>query len=552
MKMRIAVVGELQGSSSLAAKAERMLGEITMQLGQKLPAYELELLMSPEYTDESLREWCFKQDASVFLCSMKEYSGKERIPTAITLETSFRSIIGESICNRADAILGFWNEEPYEHKGATLELLNLACQKKIPCAWISSRDLQTYCVLGSILEPYSSALFKTTAYPLTEIEEEAKITEERDGRLIELCIKQRNRFLGKHKASQTVFEGKEDLFLKEDYVFGEEDKENDVIRKSILGQFKACDERAIYYNERFQSLIYVRSILPFIATLFLALGFYAKSVIGDLLCVAFPAHSAGITIALQWVGGFGYVLHALVNLGVYYLSKNSSVRRWRNLFVENRSMAELLRLFLHFEPYGIRIDLFRYCSDNTERAGRLKHLTDNELTGEQHVNQRSIRHCLEHVHELLDEQLEYHKGSELRYKSIVNSLMTRWKYLSAVAFLFTVGRGIFQGVLIYKDLGPYEGLYGSVANALTLLIPGIAAYFFSKASMNNYIFNYNNHKLMQEKLGSIRRRLDGLLKRDNIPIEMMNAITDELAQAMIGDDSLKWQLQYMNTEIKPL
>ena len=35
MKMRIAVVGELQGNSSLAAKAERMLGEITMQLGQK-------------------------------------------------------------------------------------------------------------------------------------------------------------------------------------------------------------------------------------------------------------------------------------------------------------------------------------------------------------------------------------------------------------------------------------------------------------------------------------------------------------------------------------
>ena len=234
MKMRTAVVGELQGSSSLAAKAERMLGEITMQLGQKLPAYELELLMSPEYTDESLREWCFKQDSSVFLCSMKEYSGKERIPTGITIETSFRSIIGESICNRADAILGFWNEEPYEHKGATLELLNLACQKKIPCAWISSRDLQTYCVLGSILEPYSSALFKTTAYPLTEIEEEAKITEERDGRLIELCIKQRNRFLGKHKASQTVFEGKEDLFLKEDYVFGETDKKGYPINGKMI------------------------------------------------------------------------------------------------------------------------------------------------------------------------------------------------------------------------------------------------------------------------------------------------------------------------------
>ncbi len=553
MKMRIAVAGELKGSSGLSTKAERLLGEVTMQLGQKLTSYELQLLMSPEYTDESLREWCLKQDAAVFLCSMKEQPDKaEGISGHITLETSFRSLIGENICNRADAILVLWNEEPYEHKGATLELLNLACRKKIPCVWISSKDQKVYCVQGSILEPYSPAIFKTVAHPINELTEESEPLEKSGGKFVELCIKQRNRYLEAHRASGAVFEGTEDNFLREDFAPEEGDVENESVRRRILGQFKACDEKAIIYNERFQSVLYMRSVLPLTATFCLALGFYAKSVIGDLLCILFPACRDGITLAAQWVGGLGYVLHAFVNLAVYYLSKSENIRNWRDNFVNNRSMAEFLRLFLHFEPYGIRIDLFKYCNDDRERAVMLKHLTDNEEAEDQYVDQRTIRHSLGHINELIDEQLEYHKGSELRYKSIVDSLMTKWKYLTALAFLFTVGRGIFQGVLIYKDLGPYEGLYGSVTNALTLMIPGIAAYFFSKASVNNYIFNYNNHKQMQKKLEAIKRSLEGLLKRDNIPIEMMNAFTDELAETMIGDDSLKWQLQYMNTEIKPL
>ncbi|MGN1202631.1 MAG: hypothetical protein ACI4RF_04995, partial [Eubacterium sp.] len=62
----------------------------------------------------------------------------------------------------------------------------------------------------------------------------------------------------------------------------------------------------------------------------------------------------------------------------------------------------------------------------------------------------------------------------------------------------------------------------------------------------------NNHTKMAERLSSIQEKVALAMEQEEIPIEIVNAMIEELAEVMLLEDTSRWQHQYMNSSFKPL
>ena len=554
MKLRIALVGEFPGLEELYRKIDLILEEMIAYLTDEVKDCGIEFLLAPEYTGELWFDWLKKQKGAVTILSMEKSTAfRDRDGRRITIDTAFRNLIGESLCDRTDAMIALWNEKPYERKGATWEVLSLAYKKSLPCVWLSSVSQNVYCIHKSYYELYSPAKLREMTEGFTEDCFLEELRDLKPGRFIQFCMKLRARYLARYKADQSRFEGKTDRILQDDFQPEAEDGFYEPVRQRLLQKFRVFDSNAIILNDCFQSVIYVRSILPFIATVFMAVavnvnGILGKTFVGGALGQTETEYSSVAT----WIAAAAFFLHALINLFVYRLSKSERIGGYRADFVESRTLAELLRIMLHFKPYGIGLDLKKLCSGNDKMKQYLGHLCDEEETSDVHIDGCAIRLALTRVDELLDEQIAYHKRSVVRYKGIVTSLTKWWENLAKISFAVVIFRSFFQAVLNSPGFAAVQGLYGGIANLLAMILPAWAAYFSSKSAQNNFVYNYNNHSRMAEKLTELKERIDPLLLRDAIPMELVEVIIGELSDIMVAEDSAEWQRQYMSTEIKPL
>ena len=70
--------------------------------------------------------------------------------------------------------------------------------------------------------------------------------------------------------------------LRKDYRMPESFRDREPLRDKLLEQFSAFDQSAVLLNRQYQGALYWQAILPFIITLFLALGFYPEDILGAL------------------------------------------------------------------------------------------------------------------------------------------------------------------------------------------------------------------------------------------------------------------------------
>ncbi|MCR4656893.1 MAG: hypothetical protein K5770_11780 [Lachnospiraceae bacterium] len=553
-KFRIALVGDYRDKPEINHKIKLVLSELKAHCADDQTVSEF--IVSPMYTGEEFIKWAEDSKTPFCVYSTKTQSKNhnelnEGASEIYVEDTAFRSLIGEAVCNRIDAALTVWDEDVYELKGATWEFMSLAYNRKVPCIWISSKTFRVYCILNSYYEPYSSEKLSEMLTPLKD-GPEIESAPEKPKRAVKYCMHLRKKYLAKHKRASAGIEYIEDPVMKEDFEPEPEAIEGEFARKKLLSMFNGFDTAAVSYNEYFQSIVYMRSILPFIATVLISVGFYANGLFGRIFAIFAPDYGKGILAVTSWAAGVGFILHAIVNLIVFNLSKSEGIERIRRGYIDNRFIAELLRILIHFSPYGISLDLNRFCAGDKKLACYIKHSLDDDKRRVYNIDQGSMRMAIRHIIELIDEQVSYHKISAARFKSISDSLSKWWKILFKTGFAVTILRGVFQGVLNYMDMGEYEGLYSTFANAVAFLVPAWAAYFSSKSTQNNYVYNYNNHELMISKLSVIRNRLDLLLKREQIPMEIVEVVISELSEIMLLEDTSQWRRQYMNTVIKPL
>ena len=256
-------------------------------------------------------------------------------------------------------------------------------------------------------------------------------------------------------------------------------------------------------------------------------------------------------------------IYGAINLYTYRLSRNQQILQWQHDFTNNRYIAEMLRILIHFLPYGVSLNIGKLCGENNRLYTYIKHLIDDAEPEEQNINQKNLHDMLQHTKELLDDQITYHQSSEQRYEKIVSSLDKWGKRIMYIGLAVVIGRGVLQFALVLlktiQEVNNTElinptiiSIARSFLNMLALLLPAWAGYFTTKVQQNNFRYNLNNHQQMISRLNMIREKVVRVMKLDDIPMEVVNTMILELEETMMLQDSLEWYHQYMNSSVKPL
>lgn len=558
MKMRIVLAGELPIDQHLFGKIDLLVGQISGYLCKDDADVQLQMLMSASYTSKSWMKW--NETYQFPLCSYKMQGDDDnaaQYAQIIRKDTLLRNLIGEAICDKADALIVVWNEDVMEMSGATWELMRIAYDRKVPCIWISTKSQQIYCLWESYYKKYTPQYLSAMSEPLQSSELQPAVIEDKKGWMMTFWEKRRMVYLKKHKAETMVYPSEEDYLLKQDFKMEEETSKGEAVRHVLLDKFNRFDAAAIELNSRFQTTLYQRSVLPFIATIFLAVGFYVETLLGKTVSGIVPEAASVATLLAGLLAGTGFLIHGCLNLYVFRMSKSQNVYRWQSDFVYDRYVAEILRILIHFSPYGVVLNLRKLCGRNRKMYMTIKHLTDDAEPAEQNLDRKVVLSILQHMKEMLGDQLAYHEASRNRYKAIVNSLEKWGQIVFYFGFGMVVGRGVLQFALALFPLNYINGMdmnsiVRSFLNMLALLLPAWAGYFATKAQQNNYRYNLNNHENMLSRLHTMRERVIHAMEQEEIPMEVFDIIIEEFAEIMLVEDTIGWQQQYMNLSVKPL
>ncbi len=559
MKIKIALAGELPPNQEIFSKIDLLIGQIGDYLCRDGAESDIEILISPSYSGKEWLHWSENRDFSVCACCLADdpYDTKP-YHQILWVDTRLRNLLGEAICRKADALIVTWNENTAELSGATWELIKNAYDRKIPCIWISTKSQQTYCLGDSYYKKYSEEYLYQFCTPLpAEALHPAPIDVKKNW-LFTFWEKRRTNYLIKHKADTAVHPILEDNLMKPDFEMEPETSEGEPVRKILLDKFHAFDRAAIQLNANFQTMLYQRSVLPMIATLFLAVGFYAETLLGKTLSLMIPNFKNPIMITAYLLAGIGFFIHGFLNLYVYRLSKSRQIKYLQKEFLNNRHTTEALRILIHFAPYGVDLDLRHFFAKDSQLYRNIRHLTDHVEAKEQHLDQKTASYIFHHIKEMLNDQINYHKSSVLRYENIVSSLEKLGNTIFYIGFGTVLARGILQFILIlFLVIEPNNGtdinsILRSFLNMAALLLPAWAGHYSTKLQQNNFSYNLANHRHMLSRLNALYDRIVNAEKQEELSVEMFFAVIDELTETMLVQDTLKWRQQYENSMIKPL
>ena len=557
MKFNLAAAGYMPDDNERCQQIDGMIGQIAQFLseGEKSETPQINILISPEYSGGYWETQAKKNGLSVHGYAL--LSDREKLTDCartVCIDSSLRSVIGESMCNSADLLLLVWNEDVAEMDGATWELLQLAQRIKTPCIWISSKTGEIYWTDESCFEPYHTDYMRELCRNMKADVITPTIHNKNKSFYIALGEYFNNRFLRRHKAQSSVMNAEKDVLLRDD--FSEEgNSEGEKLRKDMLDKFRRYDGAAVEYASRYHAVMYWRAILPFITTIFIGIGFYISAIFKLM-----PYGRDTLIGNADIIAGVGFLIHGLLNLYVYFLSKDDRIRRSHSKFINTRYIAEMLRVLIHFVPYGISVNLRKLSRGNKNVYATIRNFICETDCGSLEMNRDKVGVVCTHTIEMVEDQINYHRVSKERYKLIIDKLDKWYKWLFSLGFISVILRAFLQFAMAVKPLhfsiGGIEfdnGLMSSLANMVAMMLPAWAAYFSSKMVQCNYRYNYENHMRMEENLTEELKRLKHINKLDSpVLVEALANVAENLAQTMLVSDTGTWHSKMQAADVKQL
>ena len=542
---QLAVAGDLPDDQKIYQQIDELIGQIKgyLFLGKKGEDPTIRMLASPAYTGSQWKGRAKLGGFPLQVCCLDDAGEEWSVDSEllVRMDSPLRSIAGEWLCSQADLLLVVWNESLTEFSGASWELIQMAHRKKTPCVWISSKTNQIYWSQETYYDKYGPNRLRELCEGLKSNEIKPNFQVGERSPLIDLGARLQRRFLQKYKAQAEAMPADCDVLLKEDFHFSNQDSTKKEIHSVLFEQFQNFDRSAVELSSRYRAVIYWRAILPMITTIFLAIGFYAETLFSFAWLPA-----AGIS---PWaiLAGVGFLIHGLLNLYVYGLSRDKHVQQWHQGFLNDRYIAEMFRVFLHFMPYGVSLDIRKLSGKNRDIYNLARGVIREVQPYSMNVDQKDMKEMLGHVQEMLKDQVAYHQESGARYGRVADSLEKWNKWIFSAGFIVVVLRAVLQFVIVYIPLsGASNGIsttsfVRSFANMTALLLPAWASYFSSKLSQCNYRYHSRNHKRMETQLSEELNRVEQLLELEHgVPLEVINTVAEELAEIMLVEDTAAW------------
>jgi len=554
----VAVAGVLPTDQWVYDQLNIQLKRIREYMEQEDDGAELRFIASPGYTSSAWFEWIPQTGCGVTgYFNAPDPAMEKACDRTMTMEDVMPDTLGDMLCNRSDLLLAVWNEDVLEQGGATWALLKMALKKRLPCIWISTRTRHIYWQEKTVYDTYEPERLRQAVHVLFRTVNEPIPHERSLSPLLRAGAFLYNRFLGKYKATHMFIDSQQDHMLQDDCKMGVESAGAEACRRRLLSHYRRFDRAAIAFNDLYQAVLYWRAVLPWVTTIFSAVGFYATGVFAAL----------ELPFKVNWgiVAGVGFLIHGFLNLYVFLLSKSTRIKSYQQGMIVNRQLAEMLRILIHYVTFGIYPEMRRLCGENREVYATLRQiiLEAEPQTACRRISREAYVEAFRRTDELLSDQISYHKRSAERYSRVVRHL-DRWSRIAFyIGFGFILARAALQFAMSLPqvvipgyDIGngiELSRFIPSFANMLALMFPAWFSFFSSKLSLCNFQFNRDNHQKMLKLLRGEQDNFNHLKQNaDVVPAEVLQTITESLTELMTEEDNAVWVKQYEGTRIQHL
>lgn len=463
------------------------------------------------------------------------------------------------VTSQIDVALVAWDGKESSHDGYIWGFIRECKKNHTPCIWINTTDLQKmYWVEHAYFEVFDEGKLKRHVDLLFEVPEAAG-KEDRPflSGVWEVLY---NRYLAKHPVVQSNppdgsdGERVTDVLLEPGHT-AFEDKLQHGNYERMREYYLRFDQEAVRLSKKFRASMYFRSVLPFISTLFVAVGFYVETILGAITTVSICGLQVWTVLA-----GIGFLMSAAVNLYGYWMSQNTSVREYRSQFLQKRYIAEYLRIALHLLPYGIVVNEapLNEAIKNQEAHNRtavimIRRIIRRSVPVDCVLDQAAYRELLDNLSLMVKEQIAYHQKTAARLGSIATKLSRYNVAIFWIGFTLVMARGGLQFALAVigndvKDNWPklngenINVVMRSFSNLLALTIPAWALYFSQKSDMNNFSGLARHSKETARNLGTLSQNIDEIKSQNTIQYEALYSLAEDVLRHQVAEVSV-WYAQ---------
>lgn len=322
-------------------------------------------------------------------------------------------------------------------------------------------------------------------------------------------------------------------------------------RKRIEDKFRQFDEEANRTAKQYREAIYFRSILPFISTIFLAVGFYIETLLGGVLRTGDQASNIWMVVA-----GVGFLVSALISAYAYFMKRSKAVSYSQPGFLNARYIAEFLRVVKQFSPNGVPLSPY-FVKDKALMTNARDILRD-QAPESYTIHSKTSKQLVESTLEWIDSQIAYHQRTRLRFEKIVKRLGRFRESVFWIGFALVILRGLIQFVMPFirdgiTDVygGTWVGYIRSFANMLALLVPAWALYFSTKLSLNNFEGLYQHSEKAILELRQLRQNVEYLNTDRTVTYEALMALSEDVLSTQISEVN-DWYAQTKTKTIERL
>lgn len=460
---------------------------------------------------------------------------------------SYPNMVAEYVVNKSDAVILLWDGKQNFQEGIPWMVLQFCKQKKVPYYLLNTERLEKISFSSdSYYVPYTSENVKKYVASLYDYEEKA-VTEEPIA-LSGLWMKLHDRFIRKYKLKAKNVPYVEDKLLSASFFAdGNKEAKNHAM---LTEYFSYYDQKAVEASSLYRASIYFRSILPMLTTIFIAVGFYAETVLTFILG---GPEIFGLNF---WVilAGIGFLIHALLNRYAGKIAQNPRVERLKKDFVEARFIAEYLRVVIHSETYGIQVDNVSMKEGLVDKRvlAKLHHIIRQQEPVSCIQNKTVMDEAIMNFEALIADQKAYHENCINRYELIAQRLNKMASMLYMVGFAIVVGRGFLQFIVpfVFSGLNLSTAFHGvkiesfikSFANMLALVMPAWASYFSTKLNMNGYAWLKNNSVKMKTGFEAIEAKLNSIKQQESNSYQVICDVANDI-MSLSREDYTGWYLR---------
>lgn len=433
---------------------------------------------------------------------------------------SYPNTVAEYVVNKSDAVFLLWDGKQNFQEGILWAAMQFCKQKRIPYYLINTEKLEEVSFSSdSYYVPYGIENVTSYVKKLYDHKEKEQVNDPVP--LMKLWVRMHDRFIRKYKLKAPTVPYVEDKLLSASYF---SDGDARAHNHAMLAEyFEYYDKKAIEASSLYRASIYFRSILPMLTTIFIAVGFYAETVLTFIL-------GKPLLFGMNfWViaAGIGFLIHALLNRYASKIAENPRVERLQKDFVEARFIAEYLRIAIHSETYGIQIGnaWMENSLVDPDVLARLHHIVRQQESVSLVQKAETTKEAIASFEALIADQKAYHENCINRYALIAQRLQKMAATLYMAGFVIVVSRGFLQFLIPFisssmnlsKEIHAVkiDSFMKSFANMLALVMPAWASYYSTKLNMNGYEWLLKNSQKMKAGFEAAQTKLDDIKLQKN-------------------------------------